>query len=99
MTDVPIGAKAEHVREQLRTDRRGNHHCHWPGCDKAVPAAAWGCRTHWFKLPQRLRNAIWRAYRPGQEESKMPSRDYVEVAREVQAWIAANHPPETGNLL
>lgn len=47
----------------------------------------WGCRTHWFKLPAALRAKVWRAYRPGQEISKTPSRDYVEVAREVQAWI------------
>lgn len=92
MSDLPVAAKADHVREALKTDRRRGHHCHWPGCDKEVPPAAWGCRRHWYLLPLRLRNAIWRAYRPGQEDSKTPSRSYVGVAKEVQAWIAENHP-------
>jgi len=35
---------------------------------------------------------VWAAYRPGQEETGRPSREYVEVAREVQEWIAANDP-------
>jgi hypothetical protein len=80
-----IAAKADHVRAARGT---GNHHCHWPGCEAKVPPAMWGCRKHWYALPQALRNKIWRAYRPGQEATKTPSREYVEVAREVQAWIA-----------
>ncbi len=35
-----------------------------------------------------------RTFRPGQEESKTPSREYIEAARAVQDWIAENHPPE-----
>lgn len=71
--------------------RAGNHHCHWPGCEKNVPPAQWGCRQHWFKLPLRLRNKIWAAFRPGQEETKTPSAAYIEAAREVREWIEANH--------
>lgn len=48
----------------------------------------WGCKTHWFKLPARLRARIWREYRPGQEVTKDPSREYIDVALEVQKWIA-----------
>jgi hypothetical protein len=92
MSDTPIGAKADHVRRAIKTDRRGDHHCHWPGCPEQVPAASWGCKTHWYKIPLALRNKVWHAYRPGQEESKTPNRKYVEVAREVQAWIRENHP-------
>jgi hypothetical protein len=47
-----------------------------------------GCRAHWFKLPKRLRDAIWRTYVPGQEISKTPSAEYLAVADEVQTWIA-----------
>lgn len=86
-----IGDKANHVREKLAEGRAGDHHCHWPGCDKRVPPAAWGCRKHWYMLPPPLRAKVWRAYRPGQEDTKTPSRAYVAVAREVQDWIAANH--------
>jgi hypothetical protein len=55
----------------------------------------WGCKAHWFKLPAVLRSKIWRTYRPGQEVTKTPSKDYIAVAREVQDWIAANHPART----
>lgn len=78
--------KADYVRQQKATDPR--HTCHWPGCDKVVPPAMWGCKTHWFKLPARLRAKIWATYRPGQEITKDPSADYLAVANEVQAWIA-----------
>lgn len=48
----------------------------------------WGCREHWFKLPKQLRDAVWRAYRPGQEITKTPSVRYLVVAALVQLWIA-----------
>jgi len=47
----------------------------------------WGCSTHWRKLPEHLRKAIWRAYVPGQEITKTPSKKYIEVAHTVQKWI------------
>ena len=85
------GAKAAHVRSagQFR-----KHHCHWPGCERKVPPAQWGCRPHWFKLPPDLRNRIWRAYQIGQEESGRPSAAYIAVAREAQEWIAKHHAPD-----
>ena len=64
-----------------------SHTCHWPGCNKNVPPAMWGCKGHWFLLPARLRNKIWSAYVPGQEITKTPSAKYIEVAKEVQQWI------------
>jgi hypothetical protein len=54
----------------------------------AVPPKMWGCKRHWFMLPWKLRDAIWRAYRPGQELDKRPSEDYLAAARAVQSWIA-----------
>lgn len=86
-----IGDKADYVRRAAQTRK---HHCHWPGCTAQVPPAMWGCRKHWYKLPQTLRTKIWRAYQPGQEIDGTPSQDYVTVAREVQQWIA-----EHGNAL
>lgn len=85
--------KVAHVRAALRGGEHRDHACHWPGCTKQVPPATWGCKPHWYKLPQDLRRRIWRAYRVGQEKTKTPSREYVEVAREAQDWIMANHPP------
>lgn len=84
--------KADYVRSKMGGPA-GQHHCHWPDCDKSVPPAQWGCKKHWFMLPKPLQRRIWDTFRPGQEESKTPSRAYVEAARDVQAWIAANHPP------
>lgn len=81
-----IGQKADYVKRQ---PQKRDHNCHWPGCDKQVPPAMWGCKAHWFRLPQALRNKIWTAYEPGQEIDMTPSVEYLAVAQEVQAWIAA----------
>lgn len=76
--------KAAYVgrQRQLR-----DHECHWPGCDRQVPPAMWGCKTHWFKLPRHIRAAIWMAYEPGQEILMDPSPEYLEAARAAQDWI------------
>lgn len=84
-------SKFEYVRDRMRTPARG-HHCHWPGCTRKVPPALWGCKQHWYLLPRDLRDRIWKSFRPGQEDAKTPSREYVEAAKAVQAWIEANHP-------
>lgn len=46
----------------------------------------WGCKTHWFRLPSRLRSRIWATYRPGQEVDKRPSAEYLSAAAAVQEW-------------
>lgn len=58
--------------------------CHWPGCPKLVPAAIFMCRAHWTRLPQPLRDAIGREYRPGSTKSET----FLATARLVQDWIA-----------
>jgi hypothetical protein len=78
-------SKANYVRAQPHVL---GHKCHWPGCERDVPPAMWGCKTHWFRLPAALRARIWKTYRPGQEITKDPSAEYLQVAREVQDWIA-----------
>jgi hypothetical protein len=47
----------------------------------------WGCKTHWFRLPKALRDRIWATYAPGQEIDMTPSREYLDVADDVQRWI------------
>lgn len=85
---MEIKAKAEYVKnEVLKGVKCNNHKCHWPGCPKIVVPALWGCPYHWTLLPAKLRNKIWIAYRPGQEKTKTPSKEYIQVAREVQLWI------------
>jgi hypothetical protein len=39
------------------------------------------CKPHWFGLPAAVRSAIWREYRPGQENDKAPSERYLAVQR------------------
>lgn len=89
MTAAERPEKVEHVR-RARQDR--NHTCHWPGCEKRVPPAMWGCRQHWFSLPKVLRDAIWDEYVPGQEQRMDPSDGYLAVAHQVQDWIITKHP-------
>lgn len=83
--------KVNYVRSQGQTRK---HTSHWPGCERQVPPAMWGCKGHWFKLPQYLRDAIWEAYVPGQEIRMDPSEEYLDVAYEVQCWIHNNYPDE-----
>lgn len=82
--------KVEHVRAELAKPTPAGHGCHWPGCTADVPPATWGCRRHWAMLPGLIRAGIWATYRPGQETTKTPSRDYVKAARAAQDWIAKN---------
>jgi hypothetical protein len=77
--------KVVHVRNAGQTR---NHTCHWPGCEVRVPPAKWGCPDHWYRLPKRLRVALWHVYVPGQEITLSPSETYLAIAREIQDWIA-----------
>ncbi len=79
-----LGEKVRHVRNARQLRR---HDCHWPGCQRQVPPAKWGCPEHWYKLPPDLRSRIWRAYQIGQEEDGRPSAAYLAVASEAQEWI------------
>lgn len=88
--DISVDEKVRYVKRQGQTR---NHHCHWPGCDKQVPPAKWGCLPHWRRLPKYLRDKVWLTFRPGQEKNWTPSRAYVAVAREIQVWITCE---ETG---
>jgi hypothetical protein len=76
--------KRSYVRSQGQTRE---HRCHWPGCERQVPPAVWGCKPHWFALPKHLRDLIWKTYEPGQEVDLSPSAAYLDAADKVQEWI------------
>jgi len=80
------GLGQEKARE---SDKR---RCLWPGCTKLVPCSMWGCRVHWYQLPVQIRNAIWNAYRPGQERDLRIGKAYVEAAKAAQDWIRDHGP-------
>jgi hypothetical protein len=92
---MTMTTKADYVRSQGQTRK---HHCHWPGCSQQVPPAMWGCKGHWFRLPAILRARIWSTYKPGQEVNGTPSADYLEAARQVQAWIAEQNKAIIGPI-
>lgn len=58
-----------------------SHTCHAIGCEKIIPPKMFMCRRHWFLLPKVMRNRIWFTYQKGQEITKQPSLDYLEIAR------------------
>jgi hypothetical protein len=79
--------KYGHVRARIREGVTGKHKCHWPGCEKLVVPAQWGCTQHWYTLPRDIRHKIWHAYRVSQEDDKVASAEYIEAAREAREWI------------
>lgn len=54
-----------------------SHTCHAPGCNRLIPPRMFACTGHWFALPNKMRDAIWREYREGQEIDKRPSVRYL----------------------
>jgi len=65
-----------------------SHLCHAPGCRKRVPPKMLACREHWIALPQKIRDAVWNAYVPGQETTKRPTFKYMAVQRLALAHLA-----------
>lgn len=88
-------SKAEKVSWVKSQGQSRKHHCHWPGCDRQIPPALWGCKEHWNMLPKYLRDEIWEAYAPGQEVKGTPSKEYIKVARKVQQWIKEKYNVES----
>ena len=64
------------------------HHCHAIGCVVRIRSTFLMCAFHWFKVPRRLRDAVWAAYRPGQEVTLDPSPEWVKAAEEARQWVA-----------
>lgn len=58
-----------------------SHTCHSPDCNRTVPPRMLFCRAHWYALPKKIQDAIWREYRPGQEIDKKLSLRYLAVQR------------------
>ncbi len=65
------------------------HLCHAHACSTPVQPAMFMCRSHWFKVPKPLRDAIWETYRRGQEDDKRPSDAYLKNASEAVKAVAA----------
>lgn len=57
------------------------HHCHARGCEAECPPKHLMCRRHWRMVPKELQDAVWAAYRPGQEIDKKPSDAWMFAAQ------------------
>jgi hypothetical protein len=53
------------------------------------------CPAHWRLLPTRLKVAVLRAYRPGQEVDKQPSAEYLVAQRRAVMWVAVKEGRRT----
>jgi hypothetical protein len=75
------------------TSRSNLHVCNWPGCRRPVPHDMWGCRSHWFTLPQEIRDSISSAWRFGRgrfsEEWRVANEAALEWVRGIPERIKA----------
>lgn len=65
------------------------HLCHAKRCKTAVPEAMLMCRRHWAMVPKWLQRKVWAVYVPGQEITKTPTGEYLEVAQEAIDYVDA----------
>ena len=59
--------------------------CPVPGCGDQIDQTRLMCRRHWYQVPKRLRDQVWRSWRSGQEANSH------EHQRAVFQAIAAAH--------
>jgi hypothetical protein len=65
--------------------------CPVPKCPSTISISLAMCRRHWFRVPARLRTALWAAVTPGQLDGTAPPSDtYLEVLRQC---LQALHDP------
>jgi hypothetical protein len=70
---------------KFHSEKKGNLHvCNWSGCRRPVPFDMWGCKGHWFTLPQEHRNAILEAWRFGHGRA---SQKWLDANAAAQEWI------------
>jgi hypothetical protein len=56
--------------------------CPVPGCDERIDRTRLMCRRHWYGLPKRLRDRVWRTWRSGHGAG---SRGHQEAVRKAIA--------------
>ena len=69
--------------------------CAWPGCGVTVKRGQLCCAPHWYRVPKRLRDAIWLHYVPRQTaltcspEYRDALHEVLDYARQVNAEAEA----------
>lgn len=56
------------------------NYCHALGCQKEIKPSVLMCSNHWRKVPDDIKDDIWKYYRRGQEIDRKPSIDYLDAA-------------------
>lgn len=67
---------------------QNEHTCHASDCEVPVPRRMFMCKRHWYMVPKPMRDAIWAAYRPGQERRMDPSSEYIDAAMAAVNFVA-----------
>lgn len=80
MTQLSLFGQSQPTQPQPRTVLPA-HTCHAEGCTVPVSPTMLMCGKHWFQVPKNLQREVWRHYRPGQEEDKCPSPEYLKASR------------------
>jgi hypothetical protein len=65
------------------------HACHAFACKAATKPSLFMCPRHWRMVPQEMKDALWAAYRPGQEIDKRTTREYRSAALTAQRAVRA----------
>lgn len=71
-----------------------SHKCRAADCKIEVPLEMFMCRKHWFSLPKRFRDRIWKAYREGQSSS-----EYCKATSEAVLFIAVKEGKDPDTIL
>ena len=79
MSQLPLPGAEDPVLE---------HTCHARLCSVAVPPERLMCKRHWFKVPKKIRDAVWATYRPGQCDDKQPAAEWHRAADAAIAHVA-----------
>lgn len=65
------------------------HTCHARDCKRRVAPKLLMCPPHWKAVPAHLKSRVWATYKPGQEITKVASREYLEAAKAAIDAVAA----------
>ena len=71
----------------MTTTTTDPHTCHATDCETPVPPRMFMCRRHWYMVPKPMRDALWAAYRPGQERDMHPSEAWFDAAFAAIAYV------------
>jgi len=64
-----------------------SHVCHAMGCGTEIEPKLFMCLNHWRMVPKQLQQSVWKHYRPGQEDDKNPTKEYLNVTDSVQWFV------------